>query len=118
MTFKPLTSPISLRRDRRLRARPLTGGIGTLEELCEMMCWSQIGIHRKPVGLVNTSSFYDHLLAHLSSSVAAGFVQPRFTAIWCTSLSSPLPSLSPHLSPPSLPTFPFLGGRARGLPPF
>ncbi len=49
-----------------------------------MVCWSQLGIHRKPVGLVNTLGYYDHLLAQLDHSVATGFLRERYSAVWCS----------------------------------
>jgi len=41
----------------------LPGGIGTMDELCEVLTWRQLGIHNKPVGLLNHEGFYDPLLA-------------------------------------------------------
>lgn len=52
----------------------LPGGIGTLEELAEVYTWSQLGYHRKPVGLLNTAGFYDHFLAFLDSMTTEGFL--------------------------------------------
>jgi uncharacterized protein (TIGR00730 family) len=52
----------------------LPGGIGTLEEFFEVWTWRQLGYHDKPVGLLNMNSYYDHLLAFLSSSVKEGFM--------------------------------------------
>ena len=52
----------------------LPGGIGTLDELLEMMTWSQLGIHTKPSGLLNISGYYDPLLAFLDTMVAKGFL--------------------------------------------
>lgn len=40
----------------------LPGGLGTLEELCEVAIWTQLGVHQKAVGLLNVESFYDGLL--------------------------------------------------------
>ncbi len=57
------------------------GGFGTLDELFETITWAQLGIHGKPIGLLNTDGFYDGLLAFLDSTVAAGFIQPRFRAL-------------------------------------
>ena len=48
----------------------LPGGYGTLEELFEALAWSQLGIHQKPVGLLNTAGYFDHLLAFLDHAVA------------------------------------------------
>ncbi len=44
----------------------LPGGIGTMEELFEVFTWQQLGLHQKPVGLLNVSGFYDSLLGFLS----------------------------------------------------
>ena len=52
----------------------LPGGIGTLEELLEALTWSQLGIHAKPVALVNVSGYFDPLLALLDSAVGQGFL--------------------------------------------
>jgi predicted Rossmann-fold nucleotide-binding protein len=48
-----------------------------------MICWSQLGIHRKAVGLVNTLGYYDHLLAQLKHGVDTGFIKERYAAVWC-----------------------------------
>ena len=53
----------------------LPGGLGTLEELMEVWTWAQLGIHRKPVGLLNVAGYYDGLLAFLEHAVAEGFVR-------------------------------------------
>lgn len=52
----------------------LPGGFGTLEELFEALTWLQLGLHRKPVGLLNVQGYYDGLLGFLESTVAQGFV--------------------------------------------
>ncbi len=52
----------------------LPGGIGTLEELCEIFTWLQLGLHGKPVGLVNLGGFYDHLLRQLDHMAAEAFL--------------------------------------------
>jgi hypothetical protein len=52
----------------------LPGGMGTLDELFEIVTWSQLGIHRKPVGVLNVAGYYDPLVALLDHAVAGGFV--------------------------------------------
>lgn len=58
----------------------LPGGLGTFEELFEALTWQQLGLHSKPVGLLNAGGYYDGLLAFLDQSVAAGFVSPHHRA--------------------------------------
>ncbi|RBA24086.1 TIGR00730 family Rossman fold protein [Herminiimonas fonticola] len=53
----------------------MPGGIGTLEELFEILTWSQLGFHEKPVGVLNVDQFYDGLIAFLQNQVAQGFVK-------------------------------------------
>ena len=52
----------------------LPGGFGTLDELCEILTWAQLGLHDKPIGLVNTGGYYDALLAFFDHAVQQGFV--------------------------------------------
>lgn len=59
----------------------LPGGLGTLEELLEVLTWAQLGIHRKPVGLINVAGYWDHLLALLAHAVREGFVRPEYAAL-------------------------------------
>ncbi|WP_224996580.1 TIGR00730 family Rossman fold protein [Cesiribacter sp. SM1] len=53
----------------------LPGGFGTLEELFEMTTWAQLGLHQKPIGLLNVSGFYDPLLEMTQNMVAKGFLK-------------------------------------------
>ncbi|MGA2351139.1 MAG: TIGR00730 family Rossman fold protein [Terracidiphilus sp.] len=55
----------------------LPGGYGTIEELFEVVTWAQLGLHAKPVILINTAGYWDGLLAFLDSAVAAGFVKQK-----------------------------------------
>lgn len=55
----------------------LPGGIGTFEELFEAWTWSQLGYHRKPLGLLNVDGYYDALLGFLDHTVAEGFLWPQ-----------------------------------------
>ncbi|KAL8155046.1 cytokinin riboside 5'-monophosphate phosphoribohydrolase LOG1-like isoform X1 [Apium graveolens] len=52
----------------------LPGGYGTMEELLEVITWSQLGIHEKPVGLLNVDGYYDSLLALFDKGVEDGFI--------------------------------------------
>lgn len=54
----------------------LPGGYGTLEEFCEVLTWSQLGLHRKPCGLLNIAGFYDPLLALFDHASTEQFVRP------------------------------------------
>ncbi|GGL52667.1 LOG family protein [Sporolactobacillus putidus] len=51
----------------------LPGGIGTFDELFEMLCWAQIELHQKPIGLLNASGYFDPLLALIRHSIDQGF---------------------------------------------
>uniref|UniRef100_A0A0D9WKH3 Cytokinin riboside 5'-monophosphate phosphoribohydrolase n=1 Tax=Leersia perrieri TaxID=77586 RepID=A0A0D9WKH3_9ORYZ len=52
----------------------LPGGYGTLEELLEVITWAQLGIHKKPVGLLNVDGFYNPLLSFIDLAVDEGFI--------------------------------------------
>jgi len=53
----------------------LPGGLGTFEELFEVVSWSQLGIHKKPVGVLNVLGFYQPIAEMLKHAVGAGFMQ-------------------------------------------
>lgn len=55
----------------------LPGGLGTFEELLEVVTWGQLGIHRKPVGILNVAGYYDPLVALLEHAAREGFVTPE-----------------------------------------
>lgn len=55
----------------------LPGGYGTLDELLEAVTWAQLGLHAKPIILINTAGYWDGLLAFLDSTVAAGFLKQK-----------------------------------------
>jgi uncharacterized protein (TIGR00730 family) len=52
----------------------LPGGLGTLEEFCEVLTWTQLGIHAKPGGLLNVDGYYDPFLAMLDCVLGEGFM--------------------------------------------
>jgi uncharacterized protein (TIGR00730 family) len=59
----------------------LPGGLGTLEEILEVLTWSQLGIHRKPVGLVDVDGYWTGLIALFRHAVAEGFVRPEYAGL-------------------------------------
>jgi len=67
----------------------LPGGIGTFDELFEALCWSQLGFHDKPCGLLNIKGYYDPLLKLVRNAVSEGFVADRHFA---EILASPEPA--------------------------
>ena len=58
----------------------LPGGIGTMEELFEIVTWSQLGLHRKPCALLNVAGYYDHLNAFMHHGVDQGFIREKTQA--------------------------------------
>ncbi|HEY2388333.1 MAG TPA: TIGR00730 family Rossman fold protein [Candidatus Binatia bacterium] len=59
----------------------LPGGFGTFEELLESITWAQLGLHRKPIALLDVEGFYGALLALLDRATADGFVRPVYRAL-------------------------------------
>ena len=59
----------------------LPGGIGTAEELLEVLTWLQLDLHSKPIGLLNTNGFFDHLLGFLDHMTATGFLKTEHRAM-------------------------------------
>ena len=53
----------------------LPGGLGTLDELFEILAWAQLGIHGKPVGLLNTDGYYDSLMTFLDHVERESFLR-------------------------------------------
>jgi uncharacterized protein (TIGR00730 family) len=53
----------------------LPGGLGTIEEFFEVLCWSQLGLHAKPCSLLNVAGYYDRLIAFLDHTVQEQFVR-------------------------------------------
>lgn len=84
----------------------LPGGLGTLEEITEMLTWAQLGIHSKPCGLLNVAGYYDALVRFLDHAVAERFIrQPHREML--TVASSPeemLAGLRAH-TPPTVGTW-------------
>jgi uncharacterized protein (TIGR00730 family) len=82
----------------------LPGGLGTLEELLEIITWGQLGLHAKPCGLLNVGGYFDPLLTMLAHAADEGFLRPEHQALLVTA-SQPtelFDKLSAH-RPPQLP---------------
>jgi len=62
----------------------MPGGIGTFEELFEIWTWGQLGIHAKPLALLNVAGFYDPLAVFLDRTVEEGFLKPNHRAMVMT----------------------------------
>ncbi len=59
----------------------LPGGIGTIEEAFETWTWLQLGLHTKPIGLLNVENFFDELLAFLDTMFNGGFLKSNHRAL-------------------------------------
>lgn len=55
----------------------LPGGMGTLEEMFEILTWAQLGFHNKPIGLLNINGYYDHLIRFLDHAVTQGLLRQQ-----------------------------------------
>jgi len=56
----------------------LPGGIGTFEEFFEILSWAALGIHQKPIGVLNIDGYFDPLLALLDHGIAQDFIRPSY----------------------------------------
>jgi uncharacterized protein (TIGR00730 family) len=63
----------------------LPGGIGTFEEFFETLSWAALGLHRKPIGILNIADYFDPLLALLDHAVAERFLRPDVLSLLVTS---------------------------------
>jgi uncharacterized protein (TIGR00730 family) len=59
----------------------LPGGFGTFDEFCEMATWDQLGIHVKPLVMLNVEGYFDGFLAQIDRGVADGFLKPEHRAM-------------------------------------
>jgi hypothetical protein len=63
----------------------LPGGWGTLDEMFEILTWAQLGLHRKPCGLLNVLGYFDRLLAFLDHTIEQGFVRREYGSLLAVS---------------------------------
>jgi uncharacterized protein (TIGR00730 family) len=59
----------------------LPGGFGTFDELFEIVTWAQLGLHSKPIGVLNVRGYFDPLFGMLDRAVAEGFIQERYRGL-------------------------------------
>lgn len=82
----------------------MPGGLGTLEELFEVWTWGQLGLHRKPYGLLEVGDFFAPLLRFLDHAVAEGFIRQEYRNLLVVDTEpSSLISRMETMSPPALP---------------
>ncbi len=55
----------------------LPGGLGTYDEFCEIVTWAQLGLHSKPIGLLNLNRFFDGMILQIERAVDDGFCRPE-----------------------------------------
>jgi uncharacterized protein (TIGR00730 family) len=80
----------------------LPGGFGTLEELFEVLCWAQLGLHRRPIGLLNSGGYYDPLLATIQRARDEGFIYQEHHELFFTAATpEALLDLIDEYRPPS-----------------
>ena len=62
----------------------MPGGYGTLEELFEVIAWAQLGIHRKPIGVLNAAGYFDALLSLVEHMIGEGFIKTKYRDLFVT----------------------------------
>ena len=81
----------------------LPGGFGTIEEFCEVLTWAQLGLHRKPCGLLNVKDYYAPLLALFDRAAAEGFLRCQHRSmVLVAGEPDPLLDLLAAYRPPAL----------------
>ncbi len=59
----------------------LPGGLGTLDEMFEILTWAQLKFHEKPVYILNENNFFDHLLKHINEAMAEEFIRKEHLSL-------------------------------------
>ena len=80
----------------------LPGGFGTLEEVLEMITWAQLGLHKKPVAILNINGFYNSLINLLDTMVEKGFLKPLSKKMLLVSdnIDNLLQQMKDYVAPP------------------
>lgn len=79
----------------------LPGGFGTLEELFEMLTWSQLGLHKKPIALLNIDGYYNPLIELIHTMVTKGFLKVvnQQMLLVCNDIYEILPKMKEYIAP-------------------
>ncbi|MDP1727365.1 MAG: TIGR00730 family Rossman fold protein [Bacteroidota bacterium] len=79
----------------------LPGGFGTLEELFEMLTWSQLGLHKKPIALLNIDGYYNPLIELIHTMVLKGFLKVvnQQMLLICNEIDEILPKMNAYIAP-------------------
>jgi hypothetical protein len=85
----------------------MPGGYGTFEELFEIITWAQLGIHQKPIGLLNVAGYFDALLTMIERAIADGFIRAVHRQLTVVA-SEPAALLDALASHTPLPVHPWL----------
>jgi uncharacterized protein (TIGR00730 family) len=82
----------------------LPGGFGTMDELFEALTWGQLGIHDKPIGLLNVDGYFDGLITWIEHALGEGFVRPQHRSLFVVNADpvALLDQLAHHEPPPGL----------------
>lgn len=81
----------------------LPGGLGTFDELCEILSWAQLGLHQKPIGILNHDGYFDPWLAQVERSIRDGFCYPEHRDLCVTDANiDRLLDRMAHYQPPSV----------------